>query len=231
MHQVNVEEFEGPLDLLLQLIEDNDFDITKISLANVTDQYVSYMQEIEEYKPVELADFLVIAAKLLYIKSKALMPYLIFDEDDDEGDLEKQLKLYKEFLDASKKMQKMMNNKNFTFIREKPLVNTEVMFSPPKKIEKNKLAEVYADVLAKLEPIFTLPRKLIEKTISIKEKIFQIKELISGQKSVSFNHVVEISENRTEVIVGFLAVLEMVKQKEVILHQTAVFEEIVIEAL
>jgi segregation and condensation protein A len=230
MHEVKLDQFEGPLDLLLDLIQEDNLDITKVSLAKVTDQYVSYMKEIEETRPAELADFLVIAAKLLYIKSKALLPFLVWEEEE-EGDLEKQLKLYKEFLEASKKVRKIINRKKFTFARVKPLVVSEIMFNPPKSVNKYRLAETFRDVLAKLEPIFELPRKLIEKTISIKEKISQIKDLITGQSKVSFNHLIQAAENKTEIIVSFLAILELVKQREADLRQEILFEEIIIERL
>ncbi len=230
MHEVKMEQFEGPLDLLLKLIEENNFDITKISLAKVTDQYVLYMREVEEAMSVDLADFLVVAAKLLYIKSKALMPFLVWD-DEEEGDLEQQLKLYKEFLEASGKIKKMLNKKRFTFAREKQITANDIIFNPPKSINIHGLAEIFNDVLAKLEPIFELPKKLIEKAISIKEKIQQIKDLIAGQKSFSFNHLIETAENRTEVIVSFLAILELVKQNEADLRQEFLFEEIIIQSL
>jgi segregation and condensation protein A len=229
MHEVKLEKFEGPLHLLLELIEENNFDITTISLSKVTDQYVSYIREVEEAKSTELADFLVIAAKLLHIKSKALMPFLAW-EDEEEESLEKQLKLYKEFLEASKKIKNMINKKRFTFAREKPLAANEVIFNPP-KVDAFKLSEVFNDVLAKLEPIFELPKKMIEKTISLKEKIAQVKDLIIGQSKMSFNHLVETAENRTEVIVSFLAILELVKQNEACLVQEVLFEEITIQSL
>lgn len=230
MHEVKLEQFEGPLSLLLKLIEENNFDITKISLAKVTDQYVSHMRNVEEARSVDLADFLVVAAKLLYIKSKALMPFLVWDDEED-GDLEKQLKLYKEFLEASGKIKKMINKKRFTFAREKQLTANDILFNPPQSVNIHRIAEIFNDVLAKLEPIFELPKKLIEKTISLKEKISQIKDLIIGQKSFSFNHLIETAENKTEIIVSFLAILELVKQNEADIRQEFLFEEIIIESL
>lgn len=230
MHEVALEQFEGPLDLLLKLIEENNFDITKISLAKITDQYVSYMAEIEELRPVDLADFLVMAAKLLYIKSKALLPFLIWNEDED-SDLEEQLKLYKEFLEASEKIKKMINKKRFTFTREKQLNANDIIFNPPPSVNIRRLSEICNDILAKLEPIFELPKKLVEKTISIKEKIQEIRDLLFAQKSFSFNYFIEIAGNRTEIIVSFLAILELVKQSEVNLTQEILFEEIIIESL
>ena len=108
-YRVQLEDWQGPLDLLLQLIESQQMDITKVSLSKVADQFIAYMN----LKPVQLeetADFLVIAAKLIYIKSKALLPTLSL-EDEEGIDLEKQLKMYKEYLEAAKKIQLILKKK------------------------------------------------------------------------------------------------------------------------
>ena len=118
--QFKLEQFEGPLDLLLQLIEDQKLEITNISLAQVTDQYIQYLNHAHDLRPEDLADFLVVAAKLLYLKSRALLPALRLDEEEaDAGELEKQLKIYKEYLDASKKIEQMIKAGHFAFAREK----------------------------------------------------------------------------------------------------------------
>lgn len=229
MHKIKLEQFEGPLDLLLNLIEEEDLDITKISLAKIADDYLAYLDQIEEIRPAELADFLTIAARLLYIKSKALLPYLKWQDDDEGDDLAKQLKLYKEFLEASKKIQQLLNKNHCAFPREKTITPAEVFFSPPTNLNQNKLANLFKDVLSKLDPIFKLPRKLIEKTISLKEKIAQIKDWLITQKKTTFNELLDGSQNRADIVINFLAILELVKQKEVIVEQKILFEEIIIE--
>ena len=104
MLEFKTEKFSGPLALLLSLIEKEELDITEVNLAKIADQYVEYIKRNSNLSVDEMADFLVIAAKLLYAKSKALLPYLYADdEDDDIEDLEKQLKMYQEFVAASKK--------------------------------------------------------------------------------------------------------------------------------
>jgi segregation and condensation protein A len=231
MQHFKVEQFEGPLDLLLSLIEEEGMDITKISLSKVTDQYLSYMAEIEELNPLDLADFLVVATRLLHLKSKALMPYLIWGEDEEGESLETQLKLYKEFLEASKKIQEILDDQKVSFGREKIVQVADISFSPPTKLHKGRLMEYYMDVLSKLDPIFKLPKRLIEKTISLKEKILQIKDLITRQKKITFDYLSSVSKNRSEFIVNFLAVLELVKQREVMISQEILFEEIIIEKI
>ena len=173
-YQIKLEEFEGPLDLLLHLIEKEEMNISEVSLSNVADQFMEYVNTSETLKPTEIADFLVVASKLLLIKSKILLPSIEF-EDDDTIDLERQLKIYKEYHEASKVIENMMKQENFTFNREKPLVVFTQKFSPPLKLKLKGLKVVFKELLLNLEPIINLPKDVIRKTISINEKINQIK--------------------------------------------------------
>ena len=133
MIEVKIDQFKGPLDLLLDLIKREKLDITQISLAKVTDQYLEYIESIKEIEAEEVVDFLLVAAKLLVIKSKVLLPKE--DEDEDESDLVWQLRIYKAYLEASKKIDKIINQKNFLYTRQ-VAIRSEVDFSPPKSITK-----------------------------------------------------------------------------------------------
>ena len=112
MYKIKLEQFEGPLDLLLQLIEKEDLNINQISLARIADEYINYVNSRKNIPLDELSDFLLVASKLLYIKSKSLLPYLEWNEAEDEAiELEEQLKLYREFLDASQKVESLIKQK------------------------------------------------------------------------------------------------------------------------
>src|SRR3990167_7246611 len=113
--KIKLEQFEGPLDLLLTLIEEQKIDITQVSLSQVTEQFLQYVSTARGMHPEELADFLVVAAKLLFIKSKTLLPSLHIEEED--GDLEKQLKMYKLYYDASQRIQAMLAQRRYSFSR------------------------------------------------------------------------------------------------------------------
>ena len=113
---VRLEQFEGPLDLLVQLIHENKLNISEISLANITEQYLAYLVEVEERFPEELADFLVIATRLLLIKSKLFLP-VSDEEEDDEERLSSQLKIYKTFVDASQAVQSLISRRRFLYAR------------------------------------------------------------------------------------------------------------------
>jgi len=223
-YKVNLEQWQGPLDLLLQLIENQEMDITKISLAKVADQFIEYMN-IKRISLEETADFLVVAAKLIYIKSKALLPTL---ELEEEGvDLERQLKMYKEYLEASKQIQKILRKNKFCFSKEKfPEGITGQVFYVPKSITVNKLRNVYAQVINRIKPFVMLPKKIIEKTVKLSEKIQHIKDLIMKEACSSFNKLLCDSKSKTEKIVSFLAILELVKQKIINVEQNELFEDI-----
>lgn len=224
---VKLEQFEGPLDLLLELIEAEKLDISQVSLARVTDGYLHYVHEHPEIPPEELADFLVIASRLLFIKSRILLPFLQGLADAEEGDLESQLRIYKEYLDASKAIEAMIGKRRFLYVHEK-LPHVDIGFAPPKKLTAGAMADLLRAVIARLEPVVKVPRAVVEKTVSIHEKIRQIQGLIAQATSVRFSSVLASAESRTEVIVSFLALLELVKQRTVSVNQESIWGDIVI---
>ncbi|MBU0612509.1 segregation/condensation protein A [Patescibacteria group bacterium] len=229
MYKIELEQFQGPLPLLLQLIEKEELDITEVSLANIAEQYLAYIERAQDLPTGDLADFLVVAAKLLLIKSKLLLPTLQFDDEETE-DLEKQLKIYRIYYDASKHIHKMIGKKKFSYFRESSRVRTlEPIFSPPESITTKDLRNYFREVLDRIEPVVKLPQEMIKKTVSIQEKISEIKNAISTEARLNFKTLLTQSKNKTEVIVTFLALLELVKQRSVHVIQESVFEEIYIE--
>jgi segregation and condensation protein A len=223
-YNIKLEKFEGPLDLLLKLIEAEEVTITEVSLAKVTDQFIEYVNQSQDLDPGEVADFLVVASKLLLIKSKILMPSLDFEEEE-EGSLEFQLKIYKEYYEASKKIKELIRRKNFMFSRNKSIQVFTPKFSPPLKLKLKELGLIFQLIVNRLEPVVNLPKDVIKKTISIGEKIRQIKEMILEKVSFSFKSILSRGD-KTEVIVSFLALLELVKQQSVKANQTGLFGEI-----
>jgi len=225
-YKIQTEKFAGPLDLLLQLIEEKKFEITEISLANVTDQYLGHIEKMKDKPAEELADFLVIAAKLLLLKSKALLPV----EDEEEPDeLEKQLRIYKQFYEASKVMDKLLRKENFSFSRQKPPIKMEVEFSPPRNAKLKELHNAFIRLLKKLDPLIRLPKVAIEKTVSLQEKIVLLQKSISKFRKVDFSKMTQKAKSKTEVIVNFLALLELIKQENVQAEQQSLFGNIMIK--
>jgi segregation and condensation protein A len=231
MHQVKISSFEGPLDLLLQLIEQEEMDISQISLAHVTEQYLRTLESAENIPADELADFLVIAAKLLLIKSRILLPQLQVEGAEEATDLERQLKIFKEYLEASRGIAHIIHKRRFTFGRGKPAMVIEEKFSPPPSLTVATMRELFLGVLRDIEPIIALPKAVVERTVSIAEKIEAIRALILDQAIVSFQSVMGSAKSRTDVIVSFLAVLELVKQRTVMVTQNVLFHDISIKRL
>ncbi len=226
MYKIKLDQFEGPLDLLLQLIEKQKLDIVQVSLAKVTDQYIEFLNQAENLKPDELADFLVIAAKLLLIKSQVLLPSLGSEMETEGVELETQLKIYKEYLEASKKIHKIILEKNFSFPRQKNIVFST--FIAPENVDKNILFNAFIKILKGLEPLVKIPQETLRRVFSLKEKIKEIQEMIFQNNEVKFNHLIKKSSSKIEIIMSFLALLELVKQRVVVVIQEESFEEITI---
>lgn len=227
-----LEKFEGPLDLLLQLIESAELDITDVSLAQVAEQFIRYLAGVEQKNPQELADFLVVAAKLLLIKSKVLLP-VFHDQEDEEAaqDLEKQLKIYRVYYKAAQVVQELITNKNFFYAREKLPYNFEKIFNPPAHLTTQKMKEIFLRVLKEIEPVVKLPQRSIKKVISLQDKISAIRAKIMGKIELRFQDLILDSKSRTEIIVTFLGILELVKQRLVIVTQDDNFSEIIVRKL
>jgi len=232
MINIKLEKFEGPLSLLLKMIEAEKMDITEVSLAKIADQYVEYIKTVDNIDPGALADFLVVAAKLLWIKSRALLPYLFPAEDAETDDLERQLRMYKEFLEAMKGVEFILRQKRFSFSPvgrnlRKMVGQADKFFSPPKKISAGDLAAVMDDFLkAKAGKMVVLEERVIEHQVSIEDKIAGLQKSLFDHLKVSFKEFVEKAQTRTEVVVCFLAMLELMKQKFVDVDQEGLFSEI-----
>lgn len=226
-YEVRIEKFEGPLDLLLQLVEKQEMEITNISLVAVTEPFVQHIREHQgNIPPEDLADFLVVAAKLVYLKSKALLPDL--SEELEEGpDLETQLRMYKAFSEVAKQIGERWNEGRESFARTQRIVKqTEPVFSPPQGVTPMLLKELYERAVKRLEPILNLPKAAIERAITIEEKIEHLRTRVASMMQVSFHRFLADSHDKHEMVVGFLALLELIKQRIVRVEQGKLFEDI-----
>lgn len=225
-YTLKLDQFEGPLELLLSLIEDEKLDITTISLAKVTDQYLAYLERHEELPPDEVADFLVVAAKLIYIKSKYLLPSLQL-EDDDSNSLEQQLKMYREYYEASKVINRLIGKQRFTYARQYLLrVERDIGFTPPKNVTMHALAAAFLSVITRIDTMLKLPKIQLKRTVSIREKINMLKRAV--EQGILRFHTMYDTANKYDAIVSFLALLELIKMRHVAVQQTRLFSDIII---
>ncbi len=227
MYSVKLEQFEGPLDLLLEIIEQEKLDISLVSLASVTEGYVKQLEANPNIPLDELVDFLVVASKLLFIKSRILLPFLGLAGEEEGENLEGQLRIYKEYLDASKVINSMIGKRRFLFVHER-LPKIEIGFAPPEKFYVTDMRGLLEAVIKRLEILVHVPRATLEKSVSIHEKITEIREMLGRVRSSSFRSVLMTARNRTEVVVTFLALLELVKQRAVEVRQSSQFQDITI---
>jgi len=233
-YTVKLELFEGPMDLLLRLIEKQKLDITRVSLAAITDQYLMHLHLVEEIRPDAIADFLVVAARLLLIKSRVLLPKPPVlqgeEEEEDPGDqLARQLIEYKRF----KEIAQLLRQKTEAGLRAYPRL------APPPKIQSRitleglsvaDLANVLREVLQSQPASEPVNHVMTPITIRIEDSIEHILRLTQRRRQFSFRHLLASSTSRMEIIVSFLAILELVKRRRIRVHQERLFGTILISA-
>ncbi|MBX4191707.1 MAG: segregation/condensation protein A [Candidatus Doudnabacteria bacterium] len=229
MVQIKVEQYEGPLDLLLQLIEDQKLDVSTLALAKVTEQFLHYVKNLQEKNPLNLADFLVIAAKLLVIKSKSLLPNLELGEEEEEAafDLTQQLLRYKKYKEVAFFLRKLDLKRHQSWTRDIDF-NDMITFVPDPEVTVDVLANSLKSLAVELKDIVRLPQQVMKEVVSISEKISHIQQLISDKVEMSLSNLLKDAKSKTEVIVTFLALLELTKQRIVHLEQDVHFADIII---
>lgn len=227
-YTVQTPVFEGPLDLLLNLIERAELDVTTVSLALVTDQYLAYINGMEELNADEISAFLVIAAKLLQIKSEALLPRPPAREagEEDAGQaLVDQLKLYKRFKEIGGWMYERQNANLRTYLRiaAPPKVEPKLDLS---NLTLEKLASAAESAFAKgrsKEPLGTI---IAPPRVTIREKIDMIAKIMKDVQRSTFSALVNDGASRLEIVVTFLAMLELIKRYHIDARQEGLFSDI-----
>ncbi|HBR80454.1 MAG: Segregation and condensation protein A [Candidatus Uhrbacteria bacterium GW2011_GWE2_45_35] len=226
MYQVATEKFSGPLDLLLSLIEKEELPISDVSLGEVTGEYLKYI-ESTDVPADELADFLTVAAKLLLIKSNSILP-IPEAEVEDQNNLAAQLRLYQAFIEVAGQVEKMYVSEMVSFARPYVPLPVEPGFRPPELLTQNSLVESFKALIKKLEPFFSLRQASLERVASVEERIRDIHRAIMDRAHFSFSDMVGKAKSRADIVVSFLALLELVKQRIVKVQQSKAFEDIVL---
>jgi segregation and condensation protein A len=226
-YTVTIPVYEGPLALLLDLIERAELDITSVSLAQVTDQYLTYVRTLQQVTADEISSFLVIASKLIQIKSEALLPrppVREVGEVDPAEDLARQLRMYKRFKEIGLWLEDRQSKNLRTFLRVAP---------PPKVEAKLDLSDItLADLLEAAERTFAAEQEKQSLGTVIREKIEMIAaRLRGGQHGATFRGLLGETPTRLEIVVTFLALLELVKRYRVQAQQVSLFSDIDIQPL
>ena len=237
-YKFKANEFEGPLDLLLHLVKQSEMDIMDIEIVKLTDQYLEYINTMEKFNLNVASEYLVLAANLTYLKSKALLPKQEVEDDVEDGffetkeELEQRLleyKRYKEVTSAFKVLEDArsdIHTKTPSSLREYKGDN----ISLSEDITINDLVEAFKKYLERKELNKPINTKVTTREISIKERRNSIKNILKERKRVEFFDLFE-DFSKPYVVVTFLSVLEMAKEKELIIKQENNFEKIYCEAI
>ena len=231
-YEVHLKEFDGPLDLLLHLIEQAKVDIKDIFISEITNQYLSLMEELDELDMDTASEFLTMAATLVYIKSRSLLPKPP-KEAEEEEELVRQLKEYKLFKQAGEKLNELSSGMRGVFSRL-----PEEFALPPQEYEleqatAEELFAAFMDVLNREEPESSIPeiaKKVDADKYTVRTQLVKIRAKLKEGASVTFEELFEATSVKLEKIVTFMALLEMIARQEILLKQSTPYGRITITA-
>lgn len=235
---LQLDVFEGPLDLLLYLIKKNDLEISQISISSIVDQYLIYLETLKELDIDLASEFLLMAAELAHIKSKMLLPNSEdeVEEEDVALDLVARLKEYEKFKFAALDLKNRHWLNRDVFKRGSWLaqddndgdVEKEVKAERPYEVDPFDLIRAFAEVLAKL-PKEVREHRVEAERVSVTERIYEILEVLKTKDSILFTEIFADQTSKIDSVVSFLALLEMGKLRMVRIFQTSIFEPIRLE--
>jgi segregation and condensation protein A len=231
-YNVKTHIFEGPLEMLLSLIEKRKLFINDISLAQVADDYIAHVKTLENFPLAETAHFILIASTLVLIKSKSLLPQLSLTEEEEQSidDLEDRLKQYQKYKALSKHLKDRFGI-HVEYLRL-PSKEKIVVFTPDKNTSVARLHETIRQVIHAIPKKEFVPKAVVQKVISLEEMMDNLSERITKSLKMSFKDFSGHGKaEKVNVIVSFLAMLELVKQGIIHVKQEADFSDIEIETI
>ncbi|MBP3431822.1 MAG: segregation/condensation protein A [Clostridia bacterium] len=231
-YRFKLDNFEGPLDLLLHLIKDAKLDIATVRLAEITEQYLAYMEDIKNVDMDKASEFITVAATLIEIKSKSVLPVEQeeeSDEEDDEALLLRRLREYELFKEAGKDLKEIEDvNKMY----RAPGKETEKVKVVMKDMVLDQLLDAFAKLMTREELKKAVqndaPKKIVKDRFTVAEKIISIRNFAKDRKRFEFEELFDDSMTKSELINTFLALLELLKLQTVKVIQSGTFGNIVI---
>lgn len=226
-YSFKLDNYEGPIDLLLDLIKKSKMDIMDIKLALITDQYIEYMRELDGVDLEKATEFIIVAATLLEIKSKSILPTEIVDmqEDDAEANLILQIQEYKLIKEASEQLQQY---ENINRMYKKPDENAFDTKFVLKQMQTDILIDAFVEIMVKFDKkiIKEFPKQIEKDRFTVAEKIESIKDIVGKEKKVKFTQLFTENQTKSELINIFLAVLELMKMQIISIKQYGIYGEI-----
>ncbi len=230
---VTINNFDGPLDLLLHLIKEQDIDIYDIKIEDITKQYLDYIKKMKELNLEVASEYLVMASELIEIKSKLLLPKKKeLDEDNYEEDpreiLIERLLAYKKYKNVTKEFKDLELTRKMVFTKEPDNLNRYIREEvKDEELGVSDLIDAFNNLMKRKELDRPLATKITKKELSVSEKVNKIKNILKNKKKINFEEIFEVP-TKEEVIISFLSILEMVKKDEILLTQEGNFKNIVI---
>src|SRR3989338_814835 len=229
-YEVKLDKFSGPLEKLLEIIETKELDITLVSLARVTGDFLDYLKNLAEQEkhPSVLADFVVVASRLLLIKSKALLPALELtpEEETDIKDLESRLKIYKEYKDASIFLNRLWNQKSSAYGREL-FMNLPPVFYPSENLTVQNLEQRLLELIQDLKSLIPEKQNVKKIILTVEMKIKELLKRFKEQSEHSFQTLAK-EKSKLEIILLFLAILHLIRDRVATVEQTGQFSDIIV---
>lgn len=227
-YMYKLENFEGPLDLLLEIIKKNKMDIEEVRLADITAQYMQYIRDVDNLDMEKAAEFILMASTLIEIKSKALMPRIEeeqAEEEDSEAILKMRIKEYQLFKETAQQLQSYENVNHFYKAPDKSAGDPRIVL---KDMALDSLLDAFVKLMTKVdrELITEEPRKIVKDRFTVAEKIQATKEQLLEKKHMRFEELFERSQTRSELINVFMALLELLKMQFAKIEQTGLFGKI-----
>ena len=241
---LKLQVFEGPMDLLMHLIEKNKIDIYDIPIVTVTDQYLDYMRQMEHDDMNVTSEFLVMAATLLDIKSRMLLPKEENEDGEEEEDpreeLVRRLLEYKMYKYMSEELREKNRHAGYSYFRQQDLPEEVRSYVPPLNYEEligdrtaQSLRAVFAEVLkrkkSRVDPIRSGFGKIQKEEISVADKELYIRAYLQRHPHADFREMLELEDSKEEIIVTFLVILELMKNQKIRITQEEAFGKILID--
>ena len=232
-YKVTIENFDGPLDLLLHLIKEQDIDIYDIKIEEITEQYLDFIRAMKELNLSVASEYLVMATELIEMKSKMLLPKKIVEtEDEYEEDprevLIERLLAYKQYKEVTSEFKNLELTRKQVFTKEPENLSYYAKEQENKEeLGINDLIEAFNELMKRKELDKPIATKITKKELSVTEKVTKIRRILKEKKNVKFEELFEVA-TKEEVIISFLSILEMVKKDEITLKQDSNFKSIVI---
>ena len=235
---VKLEAFEGPLDLLLHLIEKNKIDIYDIPIVEITDQYMEYLHSMEKEDLGVMSEFMVMAATLLDIKCKMLLPKEINEEGEEEdprAELVQKLLEYKMYKYMSYELRDRLGDAAGVYYRKKDLPEEVLQYAPPSDPQEllrgltlEKMSAIYQSLIRrqenKIDPIRSKFGRIEKEEISLSDKLLEMRDYAKEHRKFSFRQLMEDQHSRVQLIVTFLSILELMKMGHVHAEQADLFD-------